>query len=356
MSVPVLTVQGRLGELDALFRTEECDVQVLLELVGGISPGGEVARRIIDNGVEAVFQRRPLWVDTTWQPSVAASPRSAIEFLDRAIEETAEEMVPGFGQPGLIPVVPVEADPLLLAEIRLFLEHRWRPVVVRVRRTEHSPAELARRLDEIAGALRREVPQLHVVFDEQYVRAATDRRIEQLINTITGVLRRRRCASTTLLAGSTPLQRGSRRMRVRGRPEVGMWRAVQQECPGEVRYGDYGVVHPIPRSREPGPHMLPNPYLHYTVPGATLSLMRRIPGRRGNRWPSGACEQSFLEIADELVHRPEFEGPDFSWGDRNLVRCGTGRGLRVGCSRAWIALATSHHLVHLSKRRDTAGL
>ncbi|TDD83447.1 hypothetical protein E1202_25360 [Saccharopolyspora karakumensis] len=101
-----------------------------------------------------------------------------------------------------------------------------------------------------------------------------------------------------------------------------------------------------------GPDLRTNPYIHYTVPGSTLSIARQIPGRKGPP-PPGSSERYFLEVADELVRRPEFVGPKFSWGDRILHSCKSKPAMRLGKSTKWISIATSHHLAHLAKRLDS---
>lgn len=159
-------------------------------------------------------------------------------------------------------------------------------------------------------------------------------------------------AEISLLSGSTPPKRTNYETHIRPRAEVQLWEAVRQTCNHELGYGDYGVVHPIPPTPK-GLPLGPNPYIHYTVPGATLSIARQIPGRKGAP-PHGSSERYFLEVADELVRRPEFAGPKFSWGDRILHSCRSKPAMPLGKSTKWISIATSHHLAHLSKRLDSS--
>lgn len=159
-------------------------------------------------------------------------------------------------------------------------------------------------------------------------------------------------AEISLLSGSTPPKRTNYETHIRPRAEVQLWEAVRQTCNHELGYGDYGVVHPIPPTPK-GLPLGPNPYIHYTVPGATLSIARQIPGRKGAP-PPGSSERYFLEVADELVRRPEFAGPKFSWGDRILHSCRSKPAMPLGKSTKWISIATSHHLAHLSKRLDSS--
>lgn len=236
--------------------------------------------------------------------------------------------------------------------MRTFLEHRRRPVVVRARRATLPTAELLRTLDRIATALRLGTDELHLVFDEGYVRKLETHRVDALVDNITGLANRNEYASVAVLAGSTPRKRGGYETHLRRRVEVELWKAVREASGERIRYGDYGVVHPDPQKSSKGGR-IPNPYIYYTVPGATLYIARKNPERKGNSVPPGSTERYFLKVADELVHRPEFAGADFSWGDRNLYTCRKRPNPQVGSASRWIAFATSHHVVHVSRSLDT---
>lgn len=354
---PVLAIKSKEGELDALINTGELrgPVQVLLELLDSVAPAGRVAKKIVKVGVEAALAGNPLWVDTTWLSGtsvLAASPRAAMERFEQDIEKAIEDMLPGFDKPCLIPVISLHTGDQELLAMRMFLEHLQRPVVVRARESALTAVDLRRAIDRIAAALRLEVADLHLMVDEGYVRSVEAHRVRALVDNITGLAGRHECASITVLGGSTPPQRTNYETHTRERTEVQLWRAIQEACGRSVRYGDYGVVHPVPPAPKGRPTN-PNPYIHYTVPGATLSIARRIPGRGRGAAPRGASEQYFLEVADELVRRREFAGADFSWGDRQLHSCRTKPTIPMGSSTKWISLATSHHLAHLSRDLDT---
>ncbi|KGI81188.1 hypothetical protein IL38_13185 [Actinopolyspora erythraea] len=82
-------------------------------------------------------------------------------------------------------------------------------------------------------------------------------------------------------------------------------------------------------------------------------MVRKIPDRKPGSVPEGASEKYFLEVAEELVGRPEFAGEGFSWGDGRLYQCRREPHPRVGNSSSWIAIATSHHIAQLTKRHES---
>lgn len=347
---PLLTIKSKLGELAAVAHEPATCTQVMVELLPGVTPAGAVGEKIIKAAVDLVAEGNPLWLDTTWLAS-SVPGASTLTVFDDTLDDIIQEMIPGYDEPVLIPIIAADADEQQLRAMRHFLEHKPRPVGVRARHGTLSGIEPWARIERIAAALRVAVEDLHLIFDEGYVPCVDDRRVHALSATITALTRRHEYASITVLGGSTPQSRHNYETHTRERAEVRLWKTIQSECPYVLRYGDYGIVHPVPPStgqRCP----IPNPYLHYTVPGGVLTLMRKVPDRRGLALPTGAAERFFREVADELVHRPEFAGSGFSWGDGNLYSCRTSRAIPVGNPTKWIALATSHHMAHLSRGLD----
>lgn len=345
---PLLTIKSRTGELDAASREPADHVQIMVELLPGVTPDAGVGTKVVNVGVDAVAEGNPIWLDTTCLPaSPAGAPARVLTDFDDRLDTVIQEMVPGYDHPVLLPVVAANADASQLRAMRHFLEHKPRPVVVRVPTGALAGAEPWARTERIADSLRLAVDDLHLVFDEGYVGSFGDRRVHELSATINGLARRQESSSVAVLGGSIP-ERREPGTRTSERVEVRLWKAVRAECGNLLRYGDYGVVNPHPPKRAEKRPRSPNPYLHYTVPGGVLSLVRRVPDR-GHQLPRGAAEHFFREVAEELVQRPEFAGPDFSWGDRNLESCRRSNSVHIGRSSSWIALATSHHLAHLSK-------
>ena len=355
-ATPLLAIKSKEGELEALTNTNGINgrVRVMVELVGNLAPAGRNAKKIVDAAVEAALSGNPLWIDTTWLTSdtpFGGSVHEVLEQLDHDIEDNINERLPEFDGPCLIPVVPAQAKLQVLHPLRMLLEHQHRPVAIRARNAtaEH---DLAHAIEYITTALRLAPENLHVVLDEDYTPAVHEHHVDALAHRING-LSGLDCASITVLAGSTPPKRTDSEAHTRPRAEVLLRNAVQQHCDRALAYGDYGVVHPVPHATKGRP-TAPNPYIHYTVPGETLSIARRIPNRGKGAPPRGASEHYFRAVAGELVQRPEFAGPSFSWGDRVLDSCRSTPIMAIGSSTKWIALATSHHAAHLARRLDNA--
>ncbi|WP_197319965.1 beta family protein [Saccharomonospora sp. NB11] len=343
---PLLAVKSREGEAEALLQTSEATrIRVLVELLPHLTSSTRALRPLITFCTRAALSGNPAWVDVSRLPrttALGASPRAVLEHFDDEIGGFLDVLP-------LVPVIPLTSSDEDLRALRLFLEHRERPVVIRAHRVADASTEVARRLEEIAQALALDVSRLHLVLDEEYVSDVDPHRVATLISLVTGLAERVDHASVTVLAGSTPAHRGTYRTHKRPRSELSLWKALRDACGEHVQYGDYGVVHPaFPGETKRGPAR-PNPYLHYTVPGESLFIARQIPERTPTSVPPGALQEYFLDVADELVDHPDFAGADFSWGDRRLYLCRTKRNVPMASTPKWIAAATSHHIAHLTK-------
>lgn len=353
-AIPLVAVKSKEGELEALTNTSEINgqVRIMVELIGELAPAGRNAEKVVAAAVEAALSGNPLWIDTTWLTSetpFGGSAHEVLERLDRDVEDHINDRLVEYDGPCLIPVVSARADLQELHPVRMLLEHHHRPVAIRARNAtaEH---DLAHAIEYVATVLRLAPEDLHVILDEGYLPAVHEHHVDALahrIDRLSGL----DCASITVLAGSTPLKRASCENRTRSRAEIVLRNAVQYHCDRTVAYGDYGIVHPVPYVQKGQPRS-PNPYIHYTVPGETLSITRRIPNRVNGAPPRGDSARYFCKVADELVGRSEFAGPKFSWGDCVLNSCTSTPITPIGRSTKWIALATSHHVVHLARRLD----
>ncbi|GAA2362395.1 hypothetical protein GCM10009854_47560 [Saccharopolyspora halophila] len=353
-TTPLLAIKSKQGELEALTRSAGVNdhVRVMVELVGDFAPGGDNAKKVVAAGVEAALAGKPLWIDTTWLTSdspFGGSSHGVLEQLDRDIEGKIDEGLHDFHGPCLIPVLRARVDQHELHPVHMLLEHQQRPVAIRAQRAAAAP-DLAQEIERITTSLHLAPDDVHVLLDEGYAPEVHEHQVEALAHRI-GELSGLELGSITLLAGSTPPKRDDYATHTRPRTEVLLHNAVQQYCDRELAYGDYGVVHPVPNTGK-GPKFPPNPYLHYTVPGATLSVARKIPDRGRGAPPRGALARYFLRVAEELVSRREFAGAGFSWGDRVLDSCRSTPITPIGSSNKWIAVATSHHVMHLARRLD----
>lgn len=127
----------------------------------------------------------------------------------------------------------------------MLLEHQDRPVVIRAQGPSSIAPALPQEIERIATALHREPEAFRIVFDEGYVEAVEQHRVNALALNINKVLTAGFTA-VSLLSGSTPPKRTNYETHIRPRAEVQLWKALRQTCDHELGYGDYGVVHPIP--------------------------------------------------------------------------------------------------------------
>lgn len=345
----LLVAKCRLGELRALQETPVTGrpVDILVELG---RDGPQLRTELVDAAVRAAWDGRPLWIDPAH-----LDPGSDLARLGDPLGELERLIEDAFGlfrldAPPLVPVVAAAAGGRERRRIRNLLEHQARPVVVRCRSaSQQDPSRLVERLRTLGAGLGLPTSSLHLVLDEGFVGRVEPRRVRGVVSLGRWVTAEVPLASITLVAGSTPRTRSGREREVDRLAEVDLWEDVRAELDIPLGYGDYGAVHPAPLPPSgPSPRAQPNPYLHYSLRRHRLTVARRIPGRKGLVVPSGAMEQYFREVAEEVVEDQDFAGPRFSWGDRCLHRCRTDPSISVGTAEWWIAYATSHHLARLS--------
>ena len=349
---PLVALKSKMGELDSLLHLgdrENSIPRIIIELLDSVQPEGRgLVRSLVDAAVELVGRGHPVWIDPhllSPAAGLAHCPGGPFEHLDNRIEDEFGLFPSDF--PAFIPVVPASASDDQLRAVALLQEHRPRDVAVRFRGP--STEGLGDRLRHIARLTRLDGHVMHAVIDLGHVEDVQPRQVGLVRSLATALTDHLGPDSTTLLAGSTPVTRHGYATTVRDRPEVRIWREVAGGVSGaQINYGDYGVVHPRP-SASGSNARLPHPYFSYTVPGSVIALRRKLV-RESGKVAEGAAGEAFADIADELVARPEFAGSGFSWGDRELTRCRRGGDRTAGSVPRWIAMATSHHLEHLTRR------
>lgn len=344
---PLVALKCKLGELDALRHlrsTSDAQVRLMIELLDSAKPDGRLLPALVRAAVSLASSRRTLWVDTTWLTAaspLARQPGGVFEYLDDMIESALlkELGLMADGLPGLVPVIAGGAPDDVLRRVRLLVEHRERDLVIRFRRP--LPArELVDRIRSVMGLTGTRVGTVHVVLDIGFVEEVRASQVAAVAEAAAAVHDVLGPGSATLLAGSIPAARHTYATTTRDRPEVFLWSEVCRRV-GTIAYGDYGVTHPVPSSGENA--RAPYPYLCYTVPRRTVVLRRRI--EKGD-----VPAERFADLAEELVEREDFAGPDFSWGDRELTLCRPSGGRTAGSVSRWVSMATSHHLEHVSRR------
>ena len=102
-------------------------------------------------------------------------------------------------------------------------------------------------------------------------------------------------------------------------------------------FGDYAISHPEPAEVDPR-IMRPSASVRYTCDGAWLVLKARNLRDHGY--------EQFHEVCRDLIRKPEYTGPEFSWGDRYIAECAAER-VGTGNLTTWRKVATSHHLARV---------
>lgn len=358
---PVLALKCKQGELKALLHTDHAvvrQVTPVVELLPSRSDPPQVQnfQNLVACAVALVRSGISVWVDAFWLPHNTVQRRATDGIfgeLDRQIDQHLGFDAATKAAPNLIPVVANEVTDGELARLRLLQEHHPRPIGVRIR----EPRRLAlshtiSRLPDIAKQARVALDDVHVLVDEQHVTAVDTKMAADdaaIVRQLRGELA---LGSVTLLSGWTPSQRrtySNHVVRFHNRTDHLLWSAVDEMLRDKdgtgIRYGDYGVVHPIPPQGIP--LQPPKPYFYYTTSDQSLFLARR-PGKdvRGEV-TIAAREDAFAELVDDLTEHERFAGPDYSWGDSQLVHYTTAGPRRTAESKDWLAMATSHHLTHL---------
>lgn len=346
---PLVAVKAKLGEMTALasLRSHGAPARVLVELLDSVTPAGRILPSLVRAAAQAAYQGRTLWLDTTWLTAdspLEEQPGGVFEFLDHAIEVAAQAEYGLFAPdcPYLIPVVRLDATEDDLRRVRLLIEHQDRDIVIRLPQPDGSLHELLGRIDSIMRSTGTRQGRVHTILDVGFVEAVRPEQTTAAAETASALSDLLGPASTTLLAGSIPAKRTTYVTTERDRPEVTLWNEVRHNRANEVNYGDYGVTHPRP-PRSDGKPRTPNPYLCYTVPGKTVLLRRKVEEGED---PT----EQFTDLVEELVERSDFAGPGYSWGDDELTRCRRTGGRTAGSVSRWVAMATSHHIEHVTRR------
>ncbi|QWF77192.1 beta family protein [Amycolatopsis sp. CA-230715] len=350
---PLVAVKCKLGELDALGNLRsrrDAQVRVMVELLDSTSPSGRLLPSLVRAATSLARFGRTLWLDTTWLTSrspLIQQPRGVFEYLDACIESAVENEHGLFAShlPSLVPVISLDASNDELRRARRLIEHKYRDIAIRIRYPARSKRDLGKRIESIMRSTGTQPGQVHAVVDAGFIETIQASHVTSTANVAATTLDLLGPGHTTLLAGSIPKVRATYATVLRDRPEVTLWNEIHQDGTRELNYGDYGVTHPTP-SMTGGNARSPFPYLCYTVPQKTVVLRRK---QEKGDLPA----ELFADLVEELVERDDFAGPDYSWGDSELARCRHAGGRTAGSVSRWVAMATSHHLEHVSRRTAT---
>ncbi|MET1073521.1 MAG: hypothetical protein ABWY11_12815, partial [Umezawaea sp.] len=195
---PVIAVQSKLGELEALLHTHD-GVQPMVELLDSLDDDrGLLLPKLVKTAVELAHLGRSLWVDAhrlTAASKLRSTPGGVFERLDQIAEDEFGLLAPPV--PVFIPVLAETSSTEALTKVSRLREQDDRPVVVRVRGLALPTAELAARITRVAELTR--ANDLHVVIDAGYVKAVNPLLLRNVVDTVRAVAER---TSVTLLAGS----------------------------------------------------------------------------------------------------------------------------------------------------------
>jgi hypothetical protein len=124
-----------------------------------------------------------------------------------------------------------------------------------------------------------------------------------------------------------------------------VWRNLiaRPRIPRLPSFGDSAVASPQP-SEVDTRIMRPSASIRYTTEDAWL-----IPKARNLR-DFGFAQ--FHDICRDLIERPEYSGPDFSWGDQYIDECAN-EGVGTGNLTTWRKVGTSHHLACVTRQIAT---
>jgi hypothetical protein len=127
------------------------------------------------------------------------------------------------------------------------------------------------------------------------------------------------------------------------RREWELWKTLQRR-PGilprhDLIFGDYAITHPVPKELDPRT-MRMSASIRYTTRDNWLVVKGRNVRQYGF--------EQYFELCKELVQRPEYEGRDFSWGDKYISDCADGM-TGPGNATTWRKVGTNHHLTRVMR-------
>lgn len=121
------------------------------------------------------------------------------------------------------------------------------------------------------------------------------------------------------------------------RKEMLLWRSARQRFPGmPIYFGDYGVRGPNTNEGIRSKHT--NGKIRHTI-DKEYYIAR---GQSISKPPKG---EQMWELANKIITSGHYLGPEFSWGDSEILRCSNKK--LKGNAGQWIAIDTNHHLAYV---------
>lgn len=336
---PLIAIQAKVGELTALANEAASTVRAMVTLQPGTALYGPVATALAKAaGLPWPDRRRRLLVDS----SRTADPVGWFDRVADLLTDLQSTSAP------FVPVV-VPATVRYCAEWIRGWHAQWRcGAAIR----QHPSQVVA--WDEVADALGVSIDAIDVVIDAAYVRHRHD--VAAVRDAVTAMAPAEAFAevrSATLLSGSVPRKRSTILTNELGRVELELWRAVRDQVPS-IRYGDYGVIHPVPpdQKQDAKGFSTPNPYLLYSTSDSYLFATRHMPRKDKKRPSPEDLAEGFIAVAAELLAGGRTADAGFSWGDGELVARVHDHG--VTDVTDWVAYGMSHHIAQLASEASAA--
>lgn len=272
------------------------------------------------------------------QPGFVKNPRGALGELADRLAHPPDLFSVG-EQVHFVPVVHADAPVDEAAELGRLCRQQGLGGALRVRLPGHH-AEIGRCLD----VLRVETSQLDLIVDAGYVTEVTSKLVDRVAECVRlceawGAFR-----TVALLSGSIPRRLGRTFTWEQHRYEEELWRSVVGAGSAELRYGDFGVVHPNPGPGGRTKHIA----LKYSCSGRWRYAREPCAGRGSADGDESARISALRDVCRFLIDSGDFFGDGFSWGDREIGAAVRGGGERLGWSSKPVAVATSHHLAYLA--------
>ncbi len=120
--------------------------------------------------------------------------------------------------------------------------------------------------------------------------------------------------------------------------------AAGRALPRLPAFGDYSIAHPQPSEVDPR-IMSPSSGIRYTTSDSWLISKARNVRDYGY--------EEFREACRQLIRRPDYLGPQFSWGDQFIQDCAHER-TGTGNLTTWRKVGTSHHLAFVTGQLASA--
>lgn len=342
----VAVVQNKLGELTALSQASTSTWERMTPLIAIVGPKrSPVAyrRETISNWLRRVagaVGNRPFYLDTLrLRPGIATAGSAGDRRVLAVIHAEARRRGLTF-----VPVLAIggaySSECIELVRDAAWRDGRGAALRYRVRLTALQPGVTHASLLEAAlNELEVGASCADVMIDLSYIAPDDELQPGDVGEVLQEVLAVGPWRSVVLLGTSMPSMLGSVPEGTVGlllRREWDLWLAVRRRMISHsLTYGDYVIQHPEPPREEGGggPSMRAN--IRYTVQSHTL-----VARGRGALIQVG--REQYRELCQQLVDRPEFAGPAYSWGDAQIAACAADE-IDPEWQSLWRGAGSSHH-------------